>query len=156
MIKQLEDNLVDAYQVIVQSFKAVADEHEMTEENCPGNSAFMSFDKFKMTIQSEFILFGLYKPQLVGCIGIEKKSAQRFKIKWLSVIPDHRHRGYGMRLMDHASTYIGEQGGEKIQLGMIYENQKLYHWYLSQGFVVDKIKAYKKNKFKIVFMEKRL
>lgn len=145
----------EAYHVIINSFSQIVNQYQMTKDNCPGNSAFMTHDYFKSQ-ESKLNLFGLFEDSLVGCIAVEKKSDHRYKIKWVSVLHEERHKGYGKELMSYAEAWIQSQGGHKITLGMIYENQLLYLWYQSLGYEVDKIKAYKGNVFQICYMEKKI
>lgn len=153
MIQSIEFNR-EAYHVIIDSFSDVINQYQMTKENCPGNSAFMSYEYF-MSQASKVKLFGLFDEGLVGCVAVEKKSPQRYKIKWLSMLFEKRHHGYGKVLMAHAEAWIQSQGGHKVTLGMIYENQVLHAWYLGIGYQVDKIKSYKGNVFQICYMEKK-
>lgn len=153
MIKQIPFSKA-AFDVIKASFKSIADEMYMTAENCPGNSAFMSYDKFQRAKQ--MVLFGLFDQDLIGCIGVEYKSEVRYKIKYVSVLPTQQHKGYGRKLVEHACHYIEEAGGKKIQLGMIRENEILFDWYLSLGFELDKVVNYRKNAFTVAYMEKIL
>lgn len=153
MIVEIEDR-ENLYQVIVASSRDVIQEFHMTAQNCPGNTAFMTYNQFESLNDIKY--YGIYDVNLVGCIGIKKMSDVRYKIKHLAVLESHRHLGYGSELLEYAMKYIENEGGLKVQLGMIYENQKLYHWYLSKGFEVNKIKTYKSNAFKICYMEKIL
>ncbi|MBN2797157.1 MAG: GNAT family N-acetyltransferase [Clostridia bacterium] len=142
----------ETYDVIHRSFYEIANTFNMTPQNCPGNTAFMSYAYF-LNQKNKIQLFGIYDKNLVGCIGVEKKSDVRYKIKWLCVLDEYRHQGYGKLLIDFSVQYIKELGGKKVQLGMFYENQVLHHWYLNNGFQVEQIKAYKSNDFKICYME---
>jgi len=152
MIKIIEPNEYEiCYKIINTCFTIVADELKITQANCPGHSAHLDYNSFLNKIKST-TMYGLFLPELVGCIGIEKKSDVRYKIKYLSVDPKHQHKGYGKLLMDHMETVASN----KLQLGMIYEHTVLFEWYCSLGYEVDKIATYKKNAFKVAYMEKRL
>jgi ribosomal protein S18 acetylase RimI-like enzyme len=152
MIKHIEKNRV-SYNVIIHSFKDVAEMYNMTKENCPGNSAFMSYEKF-MNYSGELFAYG--DQTLKACMGIEKKSDVTYKLSMLSVLPSYRKQGIGHEMMTFAETYVRRCQGQKIKLGMIYENQVLFDWYQSLGYTADKIKAYKGSAFRLAFMEKKL
>jgi len=70
----------------------------------------------------------------------------------LSVLPKYRHLGIGKELMLFAES----KADEKLVLGMIYDNQKLFNWYLTLGYEVDKIKTYRGNDYKVAYMEKTI
>jgi len=153
MIKEVEEKDYKlCYQMMIESFLEVADSIGATSENCPGNSAFMAYNTFITKMNKGLVLYGYYAPELVGCIGLEKKSARRHKIKYLCVSIHHQHQGYGKALMDYMETLV--EG--KLQLGMINENLILRNWYESLGYKIDKVMSYKKNKFTVAFMEKQL
>ncbi len=152
MIKLIEsDDYKLCYDVIINSFKDVTESLRATPENCPGNSAFMSYNQF-LNKTKKMDLYGYYEDELIGCIALIKKSDVSYKIKMLSVLNTHRHKGIGKKLID----YMSELANGKIKLGMIYENTKLYEWYLSLGFVTDKIVTYKGNDFHVAYMEKKI
>jgi len=152
MIKLIpSESLDESYELIVSAFKSVADEIGATPDNCPGNSAFMSRSKFAKEI-NKMKLYGYYDPDLVGCIGLVKKSEVTYKIKILCVKEDKRHNGIGKALVEFIETKVSG----KLKLGMIYENQTLFKWYQSLGYEVEKIKTYKGNKFRLAYMEKRI
>ncbi len=152
MIKLIEsEDYKRCYDVIVASFKGVSEALNATPENCPGNSAFMSYNRF-LNMTKKMNLYGYYDENLIGCVGLIKKSDVSYKVKMLSVLPSKRHQGIGQQLMD----YVTEHSAGKLKLGMIYENKKLYKWYLNLGFETEKIVSYKGNDFHVAYMEKRI
>lgn len=153
MIKVIEEQDYKlCYQMMIESFLAVAETIDATFDNCPGNSAFLEYNTFLNIIEKGLVLYGYYAPELVGCIGLHKKSDKRHKIKYLCVSRHYQHQGYGKALMDHVESLV--EG--KLQLGMINENIILRTWYESLGYQIDKVMSYKKNKFTVAFMEKQL
>lgn len=156
-VKLIEENeLMKCHQIIVSSFMTVTESLGMTKVNCPGNSAFLELKHLKSMINKGLIIYGLYDTSLIGCIGLEKKSDSRYKIKLLSVLEAYRHKGSGFLLVSTMEEKVISFGGCKVQLGMIYENEVLTNWYGSLGYKIVKIKNYKDNCFKIAFMEKDL
>lgn len=152
MIKAIDlDEFDDCYDLIVEAFRDIAEDLNATPENCPGNSAFMTKEKFKRA-SNKMTLYGYYGDDLLGCIGLIKKSDVSFKIKMLSVKPNFRHQGIGRQLIEHVEAL----SFGKITLGMIYENQLLYEWYLSLGYSLDKKVTYKGNRFHVAYMEKKI
>ncbi|WP_240840916.1 N-acetyltransferase [Acidaminobacter sp. JC074] len=151
MIRKVDDLKV-CHQLIVESFLDVNKSLGITKENCPGNSGYLTLSQLEKQVSKGLILYGYYDPDLIACIGLMEKSHVRCKIKMLSVLPEYRNKGIGKVLMDFAET----QANEKLVLGMIYENQKLYKWYEALGYKVDKIKKYRGNEFNVAYMEKKL
>ncbi len=151
MIREIDD-YEHCYKVIINSFLEVNSILGITEKNCPGNSGYMTYHQFQNELLKGLKLYGFYNPELVACIGLYRKSDVRTKIKMLCVLPRYRHLGIGKELMDFAES----KADIKLVLGMIYENQKLFNWYLSLGYEVDKIKTYKGNDYKVAYMEKTI
>lgn len=145
----LEINIEDAYYIIHESFKNSP--IHITKENCPSYSGFITFQQFKRSYDNITILG--YKN--IACVGIEKKSASRYKIKHLAVLEKYRHQGYGSKLMLEAEQYIKSNGGIKIQLGMLYDHKNLMAFYENLGYRLVKKKEHPR-KLTIAFMEKTL
>lgn len=154
-IRLLEkDELNICLNVIINSFKTVADKLNITNENCPGNSAYLELNDLNNYFDKGYKFYGLFKKELIGCIVVEKKSDVRYKIRLLSVLEENRHEGFGKILIEFVENLVIPLGCKKIQLGMIYENRVLRDWYESLGFEIEKIKKYRKNDFKVAYMFK--
>ena len=153
MIREITaDELKDCHLVITESFSDIMTQLNITRENCSGFSGFLRYEKLLSQINKGLKLYGFYDPDLVGCIGVLKKSSTRYQVKYLCVKSDYRHQGIGRILIDYVENIA--QG--KIQLGMIYENTVLLNWYQSLGYEIDKITPYKSRVFNIAFMEKKI
>lgn len=139
-----EKNLKDCYKVIVASFKY--------ESNI---DIYIKYDKFLKAYEKGVEVYFISEDNnIIGCIGIEKKSDIKYKIRFLSVLPEYRHLGYGKKLIYNAEQIVSLKSGNKISLGMNYSNKVLLNWYESLGYKVDKIKEYKKGSIEIAFMNK--
>lgn len=153
MIKKVAiEELKDCYEVILESFRDVMDELNITRENCSGFSGFLRYEKLLSQVKKGLTLYGWYEPDLIGCIGLLTKSSARTQIKYLCVLKTCRHQGIGMNLIHHVENMTSG----RLQLGMIYENTVLFRWYESLGFQVDKIVPYRSKVFHIAFMEKTI
>jgi len=153
MIREINgDEYLACFEMMHKSFNQVADELGINQSNCPGHSAFITYKTFISDLEKNVRMYGLFNPELVGCVGLIKKSDVRYKVKYLTIAKIYRHKGYGKDLMSH----IEKISSGKIQLGMIYEHKILLDWYISLGYKVDKISSYKKNRFKVAYMEKKL
>lgn len=139
----------DAYEIIRESFSDPP--INVSKENCPSYSGFLTYHQFIKEAKT-LIILGI--PD-IGCVGIEKKSDIRYKIKYLCVRKSHRHKGLGHLLMRDAEKYIENQGGRRIQLGMLYDHKALLAFYCSLDYKITKKKS-SANKLTIAFMEKKL
>lgn len=160
MIKELklEKELIDCTQIIKESFKTLADEFNLTIDNAPSHPSNITYDKLKESIDKGLQLFGLhYRNNLIGCIGIEKaKDENIYYIEKLSILPDYRHKGFGVALLDFAFRFICDLNGKKVSIGIINKHSILKNWYIKYGFKEKQIKKYDHLPFEVCFMEKEM
>jgi len=145
--------------VIRKSFRTVADELGLTEENAPTNPAFLTVEKLRETIAKPVLFFGLFDGgRQVGCVALEPSHDEVgvFFLERLSVVPEERHNGYGATLMDHAFQEAKKAGAGKIKIGIIDENLVLKRWYLDYGFTETGTKTFAHLPFTVCFMEKNI
>ncbi|MBN2352256.1 MAG: GNAT family N-acetyltransferase [Spirochaetales bacterium] len=146
-------------EVIRKSFRTVADEFGLTEENAPTNPAFLTVEKLRQAIAKPVRFFGLFDgTRQVGCVALERShdEAGVFFLERLSVVPEERRNGYGAALMDHACREAKKAGAEKIKIGIIDENRVLKRWYLDYGFTETGTKTFAHLPFTVCFMEKNI
>jgi ribosomal protein S18 acetylase RimI-like enzyme len=55
-------------------------------------------------------------------------------VYYVTVDPDHRHRGYGREIMASAETWLRARGIEKLQLMVRGDNAKVHAFYRSIGY----------------------
>jgi ribosomal protein S18 acetylase RimI-like enzyme len=55
-------------------------------------------------------------------------------VYYVSVDPDHRHKGYGRTIMDAAEKWLRERGIEKLQLLVRSNNHQVKTFYQSLGY----------------------
>jgi GNAT superfamily N-acetyltransferase len=154
-----DDQLVECTKVITESFMTVAREFNLTKENAPTNPAFYTVGSLGNYLKKQTSLFGLYgNGRMVGCIAIEpsKESTGTFYIERMAVLPDERHKGYGLLLLQYAEGKIAEVGGHLAALGIIDKNTVLKEWYLKNGYTITGTREFAHLPFKVCFMEKRL
>ncbi len=155
MIKPIQEkHLADCLDVIHRSFKTVADEFSLTNENCPTNGAFMPYARLKNDYQNGDYMYAFYaEHEIVGFVQLSKKETNVFELEKLAVLPDHRHNGYGKQLIDFARNKVKEFGGRKITIGIIEENEQLKNWYLTNDFIHTGTKVFPHLPFTVGFME---
>ena len=150
-----EDRLDESVRVIRESFAALEQEFDITQENCPTHPSFMTRERLDEMIERGMELYGLFvDSRLAGTVSIEPYK-EKYYLGKLSVLPDYRHRGFGEMLVG----FIIETKSRKIDrlgLGMMDNHTILKDWYKGLGFVEVGTKDFSHLPFIVCFMEKRL
>jgi len=149
-------DLENSVKVIRDSFKTVALEFGLNEDNCPTHPSLITLDKL-LELKEKANLFGLFlnKAQ-VGFVAIEKADDRVYYLDKLAVLPDYRHKGYGKKLVGFVSSFVKKHDGQKVSLGMIDESTVLKNWYKELGFKETGTKKFEHLPFTVCFMEKSL
>ena len=164
MIRQLESSeFPQASEVIRASFATVANDLGLTEENCPRYVGFVTTaERLQTQLDWGWRIYGLFEDeQIIGYVSISKVSADSdtvtvdgaYEIHNLAVIPERRHKGYGMQLLNFCVGEIRETGGTKINISIVEENTILKNWYAAYGFVHTGTKKYDHLPFTSGYME---
>ena len=152
-----EEDVSAVLKVLNLSHGTIARDFNFTKEDNPTNNAFIDEKTLREQLKNGIALYGLkLGNRLVGCIAIEKskREADTYYIEKVSVLPEFRHQGIGVRLMDFATDKIKNSGGKIISIALIDSNSKLKKWYLSQGFVETGFKDFEHLPFRVCFMRK--
>jgi len=153
------DDLSAVVRVLQVSHGTVAKDFGFTRETNPANNAFIEASTLKNQLNKGIELYALsLNSQLIGCIAIEKsnRASDTFYIEKVSVIPEQRNQGVGVRLMNFAVAKIKEAGGKNASIALIDSNTKLKNWYSSQGFIETGTKDFEQLPFRVCFMNKQL
>ena len=155
MIKQIQHSELDTcLSVIRNSFADVAQEFNLTLDNCPNHTSFITMDILEYHWNNGFLMYGLYiDDEIIGYVSLEDKGDTVFELRNLSVLPKYRNKGYGEQLLDFCKTKVKELKGSKISIGIIEENIKLKNWYLKIGFVHTGTKRFDHLPFTVGYME---
>ncbi len=137
MIYEVERNeLNECIDVIHHSFKAVADEFGLTQENCPGHTSFIQLSTLEAQLDLGWYIYALYAgKKIIGYMSLSKESDDIFELHDLAVLPEYRHKGFGKLLIDYSRDVVSGLGGKVIRIGIIEENTVLKDWYIANGFV---------------------
>lgn len=152
-----EQDLSTRVKVLNLSHGTIAGDFNFTKEDNPTNNAFIDEKTLREQLNNGIELYGLkMNNRLVGCIAIEKSKREpsTYYIEKVSVLPEFRHQGIGVRLMDFATAKIKDAGGQIISIALIDSNTKLKKWYLSQGFIETGFKDFEHLPFRVCFMRK--
>ena len=74
----------------------------------------------------------------------------------LAVLPEYRHQRIGEKLLTDAFEKVKLFGRDKIEIGIVEENQRLRKWYESFGFVHTGTKKFDFFPFTCGYMEKSI
>ena len=154
-----KEDLSGAVKVLNEAHGTIANDFGFTRDNNPSNNAFIDEPTLRSQLEKGIELYQLIEnDKVVGCIAIEKalKEANTFYIEKVSVIPEARHFGHGVKLMNFATALIENQGGKWISIALIDTNTVLKEWYSKQGFSETGTKDFPHLPFRVCFMSKNL
>jgi len=148
------EELDSCTQLIRECFDTVAQEFQLTIQNCPTNGAFIKLEHLKADWNKGNMMFGLYIDEnMAGFMQLEQKGPVVYELEKLAVLPEYRHMGYGLALIQFAVQTVAELSAHKITIGIIEENTRLKKWYQSQGFLHTGTKKFNHLPFTVGFME---
>ena len=160
MIKEIaEKDIAECVKVIRESFSTVALEFGFTIENAPRFTAFATTEE-----RLEWHLHGEHRPmyefydngRIVGYYSILLQDNNECELNNLCVLPDYRHKKIGEKLLQHAFSVARELGYNKINIGIVEENQVLRKWYEKFGFIHTGTQKFDFFPFTCGYMEKGL
>ncbi len=160
MIKKIDEKDIEkCVDVIKDSFSTVADEFGLNIENAPRFTAFATTKE-----RLDWHLNGEHRPMyafydndyIVGYYSLLLQDDKECKLNNLCVIPQYRHKGIGEELLNHAFKVAKDLKCNKINIGIVEENQVLRKWYEKYGFVHTGTKKFDFFQFTCGYMEKQL
>lgn len=152
-----DQELALAVGIIRRAFAPVAARFGLTQENCPGNGAFITEERLRRSLSGKARLFAVYHAGIAaGCIIAKRKDREAWYLEKAAVLPEFRRRGLGSALLDAAQAYIMEEGGLRIRIGIIAANDELRLWYEKAGFLVTGLKDFPTLPFTVCYMKKTL
>ena len=140
--------------IIHKSFQTVADEMNLTNDNCSSYTAFMPIEKLISQFDNDAPMFLYqYNGNFVGYFSLSIND-DSVELNNLAVLPEYRHLGIGKELVDYAITYSKNiLSANKIKIGIVEENTILKEWYEKIGFVHTGTKKFEHLPFTVGFME---
>jgi ribosomal protein S18 acetylase RimI-like enzyme len=129
-IKEIDDSdgIKASAEVIRDSFRTVAQQFNLTQQNCHSHPSFVTESQLNAMKRRGLTLFGLSQNKVqVGFIAIERLDAAIYSIEKLAVLPSFRHHGYGQMLLKFAIDHVRNNGGQKVSIGIINEHMSLLH-----------------------------
>ena len=160
MIKKIKaDDIAECVKVIKDSFLTVAEEFGFTAENAPRFTAFSVNEErllWQMNTEHRPMYAFYYNENIVGYYSLLLQKNHECELNNLCVLPSHRHKGIGEKLLNSAFEEAGRLGCTKINIGIVEENTVLRKWYETFGFVHTGTEKYDFFPFTCGYMEKSL
>jgi len=155
MINQIQHSeLDDCLSVIQKSFKGIANEFNLTKENCPAHTSFITMQNLQYHWDNGYLMYGCYLDEkIIGYVSLEDKGNSEFELRNLAVLPEYRHKGYGKEILDFCKDEMKKLGGSKITIGIIEENTVLKDWYAMNSFIHIGTKRFDHLPFTVGYME---
>ena len=158
IIKVTTENQLDTcLNIIHKSFQTVADDMNLTKENCPSHTAFMPLEKLQNQFENGNPMFLYeYNNKFIGYFSLSIND-NSVELNDLSVLPEYRHLGIGKKIVNYAVDYSKNTlGVNKIKIGIVEENTILKEWYKTLGFVHTGTRKFEHLPFTVGFMELEL
>ena len=109
--------------VIHQSFRTVAEQFGLTQENCPKHTSFNQLSFLEAQMNWGWHMFALYAgKKIIGYMSLSKEGDDVFELHNLAVLLEYRHKGFGKLLLNHAKNVVNSFGRNIIKIGIIEEN----------------------------------
>jgi ribosomal protein S18 acetylase RimI-like enzyme len=157
MIREIasENELENSVGVIADSFRTVAVEFNLNQDNCPTHPSLVTLKQLQEMKRKGLKLFGLFENDAqIGFVAVEKKKDRVYSIEKLAVLPEYRHKGYGGELIAFVSDYVKNAEGKKLSIGIINDHTILKKWYEGKGFQETAVTKFAHLPFTVCFMEK--
>lgn len=124
-------------EVIHRGFAETAERNGFTVENNPTHGAFVTTERLMSEKTNGVILFcALLDGERMGFFGLDLRENTAILEK-LTVIPQHRHNGYGTQMVEYAKTFAASKGKAALTAGIIGTDERLWEWYKRNGFVIE-------------------
>jgi GNAT superfamily N-acetyltransferase len=143
--------------IIRNSFRDVAVRFGLTEENCPKHPSNCTSQWIEIALQKGVRYFILeWNAIPCGCVAMEQVRSRICYLERLAVLADYRCRGFGTALVDYALLWALRAGTERVEIGIIADQEDLKKWYSRIGFVETGRTVFQHLPFEVLFMAKTL
>lgn len=148
-----DKDLATIAMLVSESNKDVAAKFGLNAENCPKHPSFCT----EGWIAADFARGERYfviedDSSAIGCVAYENPSPGIAYLNRLSVLPLHRNRGVGARLVQHIIQLARSAAIQTISIGVIGEHTELQRWYRKQGFKDGETKRFPHLPFSVKYM----
>ena len=149
---KLED-LATIAMLVSESNRDVAVKFGLNVENCPKHPSFCTKSWVEADLARGETYFILEQDSIpIGCVAYENPSAGIAYLNRLSVLPVHRNRGVGARLVQHIVQHARSTSVQTISIGVIGEHTELQRWYRKLCFKDGETKRFPHLPFSVKYM----
>jgi N-acetylglutamate synthase-like GNAT family acetyltransferase len=139
--------------LIRDAFATPAERFDLTPENCPRHPSNCTADWIADAMGKGTAYWLLENAgQPTGCVALECADEDIGYLERLAVLPAHRRRGCGRRLVEHVFDEARRQGLRRIEIGVIAEDGELAAWYERLGFRERERRRFEHLPFTVLFM----
>jgi N-acetylglutamate synthase-like GNAT family acetyltransferase len=152
------DDVVAITNLIRVAFTDVAQRFQLTPKNCPKHPSNCEPGWIETAMEKGVVFYLLEDGgTLVGCGALEQpEKPGTCYLERLAVLPQYRHQGLGKRLVEHIEAEAKTRNLQRVEIGIIAEQEDLSTWYGGMGFVVTGEKEFEHLPFRVAFMAKNL
>lgn len=151
--KAYQADLARLSMLVRESNKDVAVKFGLNAENCPKHPSFYTDDWVQADLdrgETYFIAEDGSVP--LGCVAYEIPNSGLAYLNRLSVLPEHRNKGLGTRLVAHIVEHVRALSVQSISIGVIGEHAELQRWYGKLGFEDGGTKRFAHLPFSVKYM----
>lgn len=139
--------------LVSESNQDVAVKFGLNVENCPKHPSFCTNAWIAADLaRGERYFIAQQNGNPIACVAYESPTAGLAYLNRLSVLPAHRKRGVGARLVQHIVEVAQSNGVQTISIGVIGEHTELQHWYGKLGFKPGENKRFPHLPFSVTYM----
>ena len=139
--------------LVSESNKDVAEKFGLNADNCSKHPSFCTEAWVQADLERGERYFILEEASVpIACVAYEKPSVGLAYLNRLSVLPTHRNRGNGARLVEHVVQLAKSSSIQTISIGVIGEHSDLQRWYKNLGFIDGETKRFPHLPFSVKYM----
>ncbi|MEJ2642765.1 MAG: GNAT family N-acetyltransferase [Desulfosarcinaceae bacterium] len=140
--------------IIRAAFGVVARRFDLTPENCPKHPSNCT-EHWVARDLARGVRYYLARQdrQVVGCVGVERASAETCYLERLAVLPDHQRRGVGAALVSHGLDRAHHLGAKEVGVAIIAAQTELARWYQHLGFTPAGTRRFDHLPFEVAFLK---
>jgi N-acetylglutamate synthase-like GNAT family acetyltransferase len=139
--------------LVSEANKDVARKFGLDAGNCPKHPSFYTQAWVEADFargERYFVLDDGAVP--AGCVAYESPRPGVAYLNRLSVLPAHRQRGAGSKLVRHVIAHARASAIETISIGVIGEHTELQRWYSRLGFASGETRRFPHLPFSVKYM----
>lgn len=139
------------------AFGVVARRFDLTMANCPKHPS-NSTEHWVARDMARGVCYYLatVENQVVGCMAVEKASANECYLERLAVHPEAQRQGVGTSLVKHGLEEARRLSVAKVGVAIIAEQSELSNWYQNLGFAPTGTRQFLHLPFEVAFLSYRI